>query len=87
MNPSAAARALGRKGGVARAGRLSAAEKKRIARLGATARIHSLQAERRLADNFLYAAIVAQLQRHPAVRRLNAFAGPLPSIRSPRAKP
>ena len=86
MNATAIARMLGRLGGRARAERLSTLEKKQIARLGAAARIQSLQAARRLADNFVYAGMVALLRPPPAVRRLNAFAGPLPTIRRPRPK-
>lgn len=81
MNATEMARALGRKGGRARAKRLSVAERKRIASLGAKARLQSLQAARRIADNFRYAAVVDGLRGQPAaVRRLSAFAGPLPGI-------
>ena len=81
MNATEMARALGRKGGRARGRRLSAAERKRIASLGGKARVQSLQAARRIADNFRYAAIVDGLRRQPpTVRRLSAFAGPLPGI-------
>ena len=81
MNATEMARALGRKGGRARSQRLSVAEKKRIASLGGKARLQSLQAARRIADNFRYAAVVDGLRGQPAaVRRLSAFAGPLPGI-------
>jgi hypothetical protein len=81
MNASDMARALGRKGGRARGKRLSAAERKRIASMGGKARIQSLQAAGRIADNFRYAAAVGQLRRRrTAVRRLSMFAGPLPGI-------
>ena len=81
MNATEMARALGRKGGRARGRRLSVAEKKRIASLGGKARRQSLQAARRIADNFRYAAVVDGLRGQPAtVRRLRAFAGPLPGI-------
>ena len=75
------ARALGRKGGRARAMRLSAADRKRIASQGGRARVQSLRAARRIADNFRYAAAVDELRgTSTAVRRLSAFAGPLPGI-------
>ena len=45
------ARALGRRGGRARALRLSAADRKRIASQGGKARVQSLRAARRIADN------------------------------------
>ena len=81
MNTTEMARALGRKGGRARGRRLSAAERKRIASLGGKARMQSLQAARRIADNFRYAAAADRLRGRPvAVRRLSAFAGPLPGI-------
>ena len=81
MNASEMARALGRRGGRAREKRLSAAEKKRIASLGGKARFQSLQAARRIADNFRYVAVLGDLRGRPTtVRRLRAFAGPLPGI-------
>ena len=81
MNASEMARALGRRGGQARGKRLSAADKKRIASLGAKARFQSVQATRRIADNFRYAAALADLRGQPTtVRRLSRFAGPLPGI-------
>ncbi len=81
MNASHMARALGRRGGRARSQRLSVAEKKRIASLGGQARLQSRQAARRIADNFRYAAVLADLRGHPAaVRRLRRFAGPLPGV-------
>jgi hypothetical protein len=81
MNASEMARALGRRGGQARGKRLSAEEKKRIASMGGNARLQSLQAARRIADNFRYAAVVGNLRGRPTtVRRLRTFAGPLPGI-------
>ena len=81
MNASEMARALGRRGGRARAKRLSVADKKRIASLGGRARLQSLKAARRIEDNFRYAAVIDDLRGQPAiVRRLSAFAGALPGI-------
>ena len=81
MNASEMARALGRKGGRVRAKRLSVADKKRIASLGGKARLQSLQAARRIVDNFRYAAVLDDLRGQPTtVRRLSAFAGALPGI-------
>jgi hypothetical protein len=60
---------------------LSAAERKRIASLGGNARFQSLQAAGRIADNFRYAAALADLRGRPTqIRRLTTFAGPLPGI-------
>lgn len=81
VNASEMARALGRKGGLARGRRLAAAERARIAALGAKARLQSLQAARRIADNFRYADVLGDLRGQPRkVRQLRAFAGPLPGI-------
>ena len=81
MNASEMAKALGRRGGRARARRLSVAEKKRIASLGGKARRQSLQAARRIADNFRYGAVLGDLRGQPTtVRRQLSCAGPLPGI-------
>jgi len=87
MGISDMARALGRKGGKARAERLAPAEKQRIAALGGKARALSMHAARRIAQNFRYAEAVAALRPRPKVVRLRHFAGPLPDIhvtRTPR---
>jgi hypothetical protein len=81
MNASEMAKALGRRGGLSRGKRLSATDKKRIASLGGKARFRSLQAARRIVDNFRYVAVLGDLRRRPTtVKRLRAFAGPLPGI-------
>lgn len=75
------ARILGRRGGRARAKRLSAAERKRIASMGARARASSLQAAQRIADSLRYAdAVVALRGGAPAVARMRTFKGPIPGI-------
>lgn len=75
------ARELGRRGGQARARRLTAAERSRVASLGGTARRQSLDAARRLADNFAYAAAVGELRRRDsAVMRVTTFRGRLPGL-------
>ena len=81
MDASEMARVLGRKGGRARDKRLSVAEKQRIASLGGQARSRSLEAARRIAANFRYAAVLAEFRGQQAtVERLRVFAGPLPGI-------
>jgi len=81
MNLSDIARALGRRGGRARARRLSAAERKQIASLGGRARRQSMQAARRVTDNFRYATAVDLLRPRPAsIKRVSAFTGRLPGI-------
>jgi hypothetical protein len=80
MNARDMARALGRRGGRARARTLTADERRRIAALGGAARRRSLEAERRLAANFLYAAMVRELRPPPSVQRMKAFNGRLPGL-------
>jgi len=81
MNLSDIARALGRRGGRARARRLSAVERTQIASLGGRARLQSIQAARRVADNFRYAAAVDALRARPAsITRVSTFTGRLPGI-------
>ena len=75
------ARTMGRRGGKARARRLSAERRRQIAAMGAQARQRSLQAARRIADNLAYAAAVLELQGGPRkVRRMKTFSGRLPGI-------
>ena len=57
------ARALGRRGGRVRATRLSAVQTKRIASLGGIARAQSLQAARRIEENFTYLEAVDSLRK------------------------
>ena len=79
MNPSEAARALGRRGGQARAARLSSEQRKEIASLGGKARSLSFHAARRIRDNFAYLAAVEALRHSPLkVTRMRTCAGPLP---------
>lgn len=56
-------------------------DKKRIASLGGKARLRSLQAARRISDNFRYAAALGELRgQSMPVKRVRTFAGPLPGI-------
>ena len=75
------ARALGRRGGNARSRRLSSIEKKRIASMGAQARVRSLQVARRVAANFGYAAAVRTLRGTSSrVERRRHVDGRLPGL-------
>lgn len=75
------AQALGRRGGRARARRLTAAERRRIAALGGNARKRSLEAARRVTTTLRYAALVQELRGgRPALTRMKAFGGRLPGI-------
>ena len=81
MNTRDMAKALGRRGGQARARRLSAEERRRIASLGGHARRSSREAEQRMVVDFRYAAMVRELQGGPpAIERVSTFDGPLPGI-------
>ena len=80
MNARDMARALGRRGGRARARNLTADERRRIAALGGAARRRSLDAARRLDANFIYAAMVRELRPPPAVERMKSFNGRLPGL-------
>jgi hypothetical protein len=81
VDASAIARILGSRGGHARARRLSAEEKKRIASQGGKARRASLVAARRIVENLRYARAVEELRGAPRpVRREPTFAGRLPGL-------
>ena len=75
------ARVMGRRGGRARARRLSAERRRHIASLGGQARRRSFLAARRIADNLRYAAAVQDLRGgSPKVLRMKTFSGPLPGL-------
>jgi len=79
MDVGAIAREMGRRGGRARASRLSPERRSQIASLGGLARQRSLLAARRLVENLLYAAAVAELQGGTReVLRMKTFTGRLP---------
>ena len=82
MSLDQAARRLGKRGGLARARRLSAERRREIASQGGAAKRESLAVARRLADNFVYAAMMESLRGGPAaVERLSECDGPLPGLR------
>jgi hypothetical protein len=82
------ARALGRRGGRARAQNLPAAERQRIAALGGQARRRSLEMAMRLDANFAYVAAIDELRGpRPALDRMPSFDGPLPGLYVERDKP
>ena len=80
MNARRIAKALGRRGGRMRARRLSDGDRKRIASLGGKARSASLQAARRIAANFRYAALLDLRGPSAGVTRLDTFEDRLPGI-------
>ena len=78
MNTRDFARALGKKGGLARAKRLSFEERKKIASLGGQSRARSIQAARRIAENFQYLDTIIELTGKTKVTRHSNFKGQLP---------
>jgi hypothetical protein len=82
MTVSEIARTLGRRGGRARAARLSIDERRRIAALGGKARRDALTATNRVVANLRYAAAMRGLQKAMPVERLSRFDGRLPGARS-----
>jgi hypothetical protein len=76
------ARALGQRGGRARAARLPSDERRRIAAVGGRARRLSLEAAKRITDNLRYAAAARALREPPRVERLSTFEDRLPQIDS-----
>jgi hypothetical protein len=84
MNPREMAGALGRRGGRARAQRLSAARKIEIASLGGSARARSLDAARRIEENFRYVSAVRSLRSpSPNASPAKRFHHRLPGIYPP----
>ncbi|MBI2082437.1 MAG: hypothetical protein HYT76_02615 [Deltaproteobacteria bacterium] len=63
MNTKALAKALGRRGGRARARNLSSHERRKIASLGGRAKSLSFHAERRIEDNFRYLEAFVALRK------------------------
>jgi len=75
------ARRLGRRGGWARAKRLSPERRRQIASLGGQARRRSLLVARRIADNLRYSAAVLELRGGvPKLVRMKEFTGRLPGV-------
>ena len=75
------ARQMGRRGGRARARRLSAKRRREIASLGGRARRNSLLVARRIVDALRYAAAIRDLGGGPPeVGRMKTVRGPLPGL-------
>lgn len=82
------AREMGRRGGRARADRLSSERRRQIASLGGRARQGSLLATRRLVENLLYAAAALELRGATrSVLRMKTFTGRLPGLYARRSSP
>lgn len=88
MDTRTLAQLLGARGGKARARRLTADRRSRIAALGGAARHESMAVARRIADNFVYLeSVVALRGGPPPVRRVSQCKGPLPGIYPQRRQP
>jgi len=80
------ARAMGRRGGRARAKRLSGERRRQIASMGGKARHRTLLAERCLTANLLYAAAALELRgRTRKILRMKTFTGRLPGLYADRS--
>jgi hypothetical protein len=78
---SSIAKALGKRGGQARAKRLSAERKKAIAAQGGRSRAESLQLKRCIEENFKYVAAIQELQGGPVkVKHVKTWKHRLPSL-------
>ncbi len=86
MQISEMARALGRRGGLSRARRLSSQRLADIARAGATARGESLRLARTIRANFDYVRAIRELHPPRPVRSDTRCGGKLPGIYGPEIK-
>ena len=76
---STIAKTLGRLGGLARAKRLSATHKKKIASQGGKARAESIRLKKCIEENFKYVAAIQELQGGPMkVKRVKTCTHRLP---------
>jgi hypothetical protein len=80
MTISEGARALGRRGGVRRAQRLSKQRLSEIARMGARAREESLRLAEAIRNNFDYVSAIHRLHPPKEVRSESTSCGALPGI-------
>jgi len=86
MQISEMARALGRRGGLSRARRLSSERRADIARAGASARGESLRLTRAILTNFDYVDAIRELHPPIPVRSETRCRGRLPGIYGPEAE-
>lgn len=80
MNTRQIAKALGRKGGLARAKKLSAEQRRKIAALGGEVKALSNKANDRIESNFRFARTMKLLRKTPAVISVSRINNPLPEI-------
>jgi len=74
------AKALGQRGGQARAKKLSRGERRKIASLGGRSRAESLRATKRISENFRYLEAINELYPRSKVKRVSKFEKRLPGI-------
>jgi general stress protein YciG len=80
MNIKDIAKELGRRGGKARAKKLSPARRKEIASKGGRSKSFSRKAIQRIEDNFRYLEIIHGLRKPPKVKRVSRVNHPLPDL-------
>lgn len=80
MNPRQLAQALGSRGGHARAKRLSAEQRKKIASLGGQVKALSEKANDRIESNFCFARTMKLLRKVPKIKSVSRIHHPLPGI-------
>ena len=80
MNTRQIAKALGRKGGLARAKKLSAEQRKKIASLGGKVKAISAKANERIESNFRLAETLKLLRPAPKIKSVSHAKEPLPGV-------
>lgn len=80
MNARQIAKALGRKGGLARAKKLSAEQRRKIASKGGMVKALSAKANDRIESNFRFAESLKILRPPPKVKSVSQIKGPLPTL-------
>ena len=83
MTINESARALGTRGGLARARLLSRRRRTEIAQMGARARVESLRLAEAIRNNFDYLTAIRQLHPPQKARSESACRGRLPGIYGP----
>ena len=78
MNTRQYAQALGRRGGLARAKRLSAEQRKKIASMGGQSKALSAKAVQRIEINFIYLKAVKELSKTPRPESVSCVEHSLP---------
>lgn len=74
------AKILGRRGGLARAKSLSAAQRKKIASLGGQIKALSAKAAQRIETNLMYSKVVQELGKIPKPKSISRVNHPLPKV-------